>query len=68
LNLKDRALTPIAEMIHDIDLKESTFARPETAGFALMINAICTAHKEDEARLERGSAILDDLYEFHKKR
>jgi hypothetical protein len=68
LNIKDRALTPIAEMIHDIDLRESRFARPETAGFALMINAVCTAHKEAEDRLQRGAAILDDLYEFHKKR
>jgi hypothetical protein len=68
LNIKDRALTPIAEIIHDIDLKESRFARPETAGFALMVNAVCTAHKEDEDRLERGAAMLDDLYEFHKRR
>jgi hypothetical protein len=68
MGLKDRALIPLAEMIHDIDLKESRFARPETAGFAQMINAVCAAHKEDERRLDRGAAILDDLYEFHKKR
>ena len=68
MNLKDRALTPIAEVIHDIDLKESKFARPETAGFGLIIAAICTAHREDTDRLDRGSALLDDLYEFHKKR
>jgi hypothetical protein len=67
MNLKDRALSPIAELIHDIDLKESKFARPETTGFGLMINAICTAHKEDEDRFNRGAAILDDLYEFYKK-
>jgi hypothetical protein len=68
MNLKDGALSPIAELIHDIDLKESKFARPETAGFGLMVNAVCTAHREDEVRLERGAAILDDLYEFYKKR
>lgn len=68
MNLKDRALTPIAEMIHDIDLKEGKFARRETDGFALMINSVCAAHKEDEARLERGTAILDDLYDFYKRR
>jgi hypothetical protein len=68
MGLKDRALIPIAEMIHDIDLKEAKFARPETAGFGQMINAVCTAHKEDERRIERGAAILDDLYDFHKKR
>ena len=68
MNLKDRCLTPIAEMVHDIDLKESKFARPETPGFAQMINAVCTAHKEDAGRLERGTAILNDLYDFLKKK
>jgi hypothetical protein len=68
LNIPDRALRPIAETIHDIDLKDSKFGLEETAGFALIINAICTAHKEDMDRLERASAVLDDLYEFHKKR
>jgi hypothetical protein len=55
-------------MVHDIDLKEARFARPETAGFALMINAVCTAHKDDERRIERGTAILDDLYDFYRRR
>lgn len=68
MNLKDPALVPLAEAIHDIDLKESKFARPETFGFALIVAAICTAHKEDADRLERGAAVLDDLYAFHKKR
>jgi hypothetical protein len=68
LGVRDRSLTPIAEMVHDIDLKEGRFARPETAGFALMINAVCTAHKDDEQRIDRGTAILDDLYDFYKKR
>lgn len=67
ISLRDRAVTPIAEAIHDIDLKESKFGRPETPGLAQIVAAICTAHKEDAARLERGAAVLDDLYEFHKK-
>jgi hypothetical protein len=68
MHLKDRALTPIAEMIHDIDLKETKFDHPETAGLALMINSVCAAHKEDAARLDRGAAILDDIYGFYKRR
>lgn len=67
MGLKDRALVALAEMIHDIDLKECRFARPETPGFAMMINAVCTAHKEDVDRLERGGAILDDLYAFQRR-
>src|SRR5207253_7156576 len=47
LSLSDRGLGPIGEIIHDIDLKESKFGRPETAGIALVIAAICTANKED---------------------
>lgn len=68
LNLGDNALRRIAEIIHDIDLKESKFARAETAGIALIVNAICTKHKEDFDRIERGTILLDDLYDFFKKR
>ena len=67
-NLSARALRPIAEIIHDIDLKDSKFGRVETAGIGLAVNALCTANKEDSSRLERGAALLDDLYEFFKKR
>jgi hypothetical protein len=66
--LTDAALRPIAESIHDIDLKDSKHQRPETPGLAQVINAICTAHPEDRARLERGSALLDDLYQLHKQK
>jgi hypothetical protein len=68
LSIADRALRRLAEVIHDIDLKESKFARPETAGITLVVNAICTKHKEDLDRIERASILLDDLYEFFKKR
>ena len=68
LNIGDNALRRIAEIIHDIDLKESRFGRPETAGIALIVNAICTKHKEDFDRIERGTMLFDDLYDFFKKR
>lgn len=67
-NLNDNALRRIAESIHDIDLKESRFGRPETAGIALILTAICTKHKEDPERIDRGTTLLDDLYDFFKKR
>ena len=66
--LTDAALRPIAESIHDIDLKDAKHGRPETAGIAQMVNAIATAHREDEARLQRASALFDDLYELHKRK
>jgi hypothetical protein len=68
LELSNRALHAIAEIIHDIDLKDGKFGREETPGIALVINAICRANKEDNDRLERGTLLFDDLYEFFKKR
>jgi hypothetical protein len=68
MNIADRALTRIAEIVHDLDLKESKFGRPETAGIGVVVAAICTTHKEDTDRIERGTILLDDLYEFLKKR
>ena len=64
--LTDAALRPIAESIHDIDLKDARHQRAETPGLAQVINAICLAHPEDTERLARGSALLDDLYQLHK--
>jgi hypothetical protein len=67
--ITDAALRPIAEMVHDVDLKVETYARPETAGFEQLVNAVAMAHREDEARLARASAVLDDLHEmFRRKR
>ena len=60
--LRDRALGVIAELVHDIDCKDDKFGRPETAGFRLVIDGIVRAHPADETRLERGAAVLDDLY------
>jgi hypothetical protein len=55
LDIADNALRRIAELINDIDLKESEFARHETAGIELIVNAICTKHKEDADRIDRGT-------------
>ena len=66
--MTDGALRPIAEMVHDIDLKVDTYGRPATAGFEQLVNAIAMAHREDETRLSRASAMLDDLYELCKRK
>ncbi len=66
--LDDPALRTLAEIIHDIDLKDSKFGRPETAGFERMLAGIALTHKDDDERLARGSALLDDLYEAFTRR
>src|SRR5882762_8370324 len=66
--ITDAALRPIAEIIHDIDLKDEKYDRPDNAGFEHLINGIAMAHAEDEVRLQRASAVLDDLYEYFKRK
>src|SRR5207247_1806017 len=65
--LNDPALRAIAEIVHDIDLKESKYARPETPGISRLIAGISMNHKDDEVRLERGCAVFDDLYECFRR-
>ena len=66
--LDDRALLAIGEIVHDIDCKDERFGRPETAGIASLIRGIADAHEDDAARIERGSALLDDLYASFRTR
>jgi hypothetical protein len=68
VGLSDPGLGPIAEIVHDIDLKDAKFAREETPGIDRIIAAIAMANKDDEARLARGSALFDDLYEYYKRK
>jgi hypothetical protein len=64
----DPALRAIADVVHDIDLKEMKFDRPETAGIAVLVASIAMAHREDEARIDRASQTFDDLYIYYQKK
>jgi hypothetical protein len=64
--LHDAALAAIGEIIHDIDLKDGKYGREETAGIRIVMAGIATGKRDDEERLARGGAVLDDLYESLK--
>jgi hypothetical protein len=66
--IQDPGLSRLAEVIHDIDLKDDKHGRPEKAGIEQLVNAIASAHSEDEVRLARATAAFDDLYELFKKK
>jgi hypothetical protein len=59
---KDRALAAIAEIVHDIDLKDAKFGRPEAEGIRTLIAGICSGTGNDEERLARGATLFEDLY------
>jgi hypothetical protein len=68
IGLKDTALRAIAEIVHDVDLKDGKYAREQAAGIAHVIEGICMTQKDDMARIERGSTLFDDTYEYFKKK
>ena len=66
--LDDAGLRAVGEIIHDIDLKDEKFGRLEKPGVARLVTGIALTQKDDEARLSRGAALFDDLYEsFNRK-
>lgn len=60
--LDDPALRRIGEIVHDIDLKDSHYGHEETAGIASLLDGITAGVDDDDRRIARGGAILDDLY------
>ena len=54
--LDDPALTAIAEIVHDIDLKDGKFGREEAAGIKMLIAGICAryARRRPASRPRRG--------------
>ena len=61
--IDDAGLRAIAEIVHDIDLKEQKYDHPETAGVSRLISGICARTPGDEARLDLGMELFDSLYE-----
>jgi hypothetical protein len=66
--VRDPSLGPIAEIVHDIDLKDEKFNRPETRGIERLLSGIFRRFPKDEDRLERGFALFDELYESFRRK
>ena len=64
--LQDPALTAIGEIVHDIDIKDERYGRPETAGVASLISGIRAAWPDDPDRVERAGDALDGLVEHFR--
>jgi hypothetical protein len=56
------ALSRIAAIVHDLDLKDGRFGAPECSTVGAMIEGLQLAHQNDEALLEQGMTLFDSLY------
>jgi hypothetical protein len=65
---EEAGLREIGEIVHDIDLKDGKFGRPEALGLDRLIAGIAMRHKDDEARLRDGAAVFEGLYEYFRRK
>ncbi len=61
--LEDLRLRAIAEMVHDLDLNDDKFRRPETQGFLRLIDGLVRRYAKDGDRVEEGARLLDAFYQ-----
>lgn len=63
IGLPDKAVRAIAEIVHDLDLKDGKFERAEAAGVRMMLDGLMARTESDDERIERALVIFDDLHE-----
>jgi len=66
--LNDPALAAIAEMVHDIDLKDAKYDREETSGLSHLVLGLCMSERDDELRVAHGGAFFDSFYQYFRRK
>jgi hypothetical protein len=60
--IKDKAVKRIAEVVHDLDVKDEKYDNPETSGIEDILTGIRKKESTDDTALEKGMAVFDMLY------
>jgi hypothetical protein len=60
--LQDKALANIAEIVHDVDVKDEKFNRGEAAGLDAVVRGLSQSQRDDHKMLGAGSMLLDAIY------
>ena len=60
--LKDKTLRKIAEIVHELDLKDDKFRTPAAKGIEDILSGIRKTAKDDYEALEKGMSIFEMLY------
>lgn len=61
-NIKIKPLKRIAELVHELDMKDGKFSAPETAGLEEILTGIRKTTEDDHDTLEKGMAVFEMLY------
>ena len=61
---EDYGLRELAEIVHDVDLKDNKFNRSEAAGLAAVIRGLAESLKDDRKLAQQCGPVFDGLYEL----
>lgn len=64
---ESKGLREIAEIVHDIDLKDDKFHRREAAGLNAIIDGLSKVLRDDRKLLQQTSIVFDGLYALLSK-
>ena len=61
--IKDKAVRKIAEIVHDLDLKDDKYGNAAGSGIEEVLTGIRKTVKDDAEMLERGMAVFEMMYQ-----
>lgn len=64
----DAALVAIGEIIHDLDIGDARFNRPETSGLGAILSGVCASTDDDLQRIAQASEALNQFHAFFSTR
>jgi len=65
--IADPAVSRVAEIVHDLDLKDSKFGAPDAKTLGLAIDGMKLSQPDDHLLLDQGLALFEALYRSFKE-
>lgn len=66
-SINDKAITELAKIVRDLDLKVAPYRQIESPGILALIDGMVSSVKSDDLRIERGANFFNDLYEYFRR-
>lgn len=60
--IKDKAARKIAEIVHELDIRDDKYSNAESAGLEEILSGLRKAVKDDNELLEKGMSVFEMLY------
>ncbi|MET0137067.1 MAG: chromate resistance protein ChrB domain-containing protein [Sphingobium sp.] len=65
---QEPGLTAIGEIIHDLDIGDGKYGRPETSGLGAMLSGVCASTDDDLHRIAMAGEALNQFHAYFSNR